>query len=207
MSLIPLILGDTVVEKKTDNPDNTKLVILNLDKDQLTSDSGNASYDLRIGNRYRDFREPEAETLNDDRIELKPQMAVVIETEEEVHFPPGMFGYILPKVSLLQKGISNTASKIDPGYGGKLQVTLFNLATQTINLKRGEKFCSLHVVDIREGGTIRPYNKPGKSIEGEGKGLGKVEKMLEFIKNNSVLISLGIGLIAVIIALLALFKK
>jgi hypothetical protein len=64
----------------------------------------------------------------------------------------------VPKVRLLQKGISNTSSKIDPGYDGLLLVTLFNLGKKPVTLKRGEKFCSLYVIEVGKG--VIPYDKP-----------------------------------------------
>ena len=51
-----------------------------------------------------------------------------------------MFGYIVPKVSLLQDGVSNTLSKVDPGYHAPLVVTVFNLGQKEIELHQGDPF-------------------------------------------------------------------
>ena len=108
--------------------DGTAILIQNCDLAQLASDTQecNASYDLRVGQIYRDHRNREGQQLGPhDPIILLPGNAVIIETEELVKFPKTRFGQILPKVSLLQRGIANTPSKIDPGYEGHLLITAF----------------------------------------------------------------------------------
>jgi dCTP deaminase len=132
MSVIPLLLdgpNPTVVEREDQfRCDGNAMLILNIDKCQLQGNQCNASYDLRIGRAYKDHREQERWTLpKDGKITLLPGGAILIETEEEVWLPHGMFGYIVPKVSLLQDGASNTLSKVDPGYHDHLVVTVFNL--------------------------------------------------------------------------------
>lgn len=174
MGIIPLIIGGdgkNVVDKQEDfDIEGNSILILNRDNNQLQEpNETNICYDLRVGTKYRDHRDREPTTLGkDDKFLLRPQAAVIIETEECVHLPRSMFGYILPKVSLLQKGVSNTASKIDPGYYGPLLVTLFNLGRQTFELSKGDKFCSLHIAKIEGKAKLR--QKPPQQIQGEGKG-------------------------------------
>ncbi len=140
--------------------------IVNADANQLdpTNTDCNASYDLRVGKNFRDHRDLNGSAVGNEGIKLLPGMAVIVETKEEVHFPNTAFGQIAPKVSLLQKGISNTPSKIDPGYSGRLLITVFNHGRQTYMLKPGERFCSMFVTSVEAG--IRPYTKPGQQIQG-----------------------------------------
>ena len=91
------------------------ILIQELDQNQLQPQSrdSNVSYDLRIGSRYRDYRDIEPRTLRADGfIEIPPRAAVIIRTQEHMHFPQWMFGHIVPKVSLLQRGIANTPTKL-----------------------------------------------------------------------------------------------
>ena len=134
MSIIPLVIegpNPTVVSEEAKfRYDGSAMLILNLDTGQLQGKQCNASYDLRIGRAYKDHREQERWTLGEGRpITLLPGGAILIETEEEVWLPHGMFGYIVPRVSLLQGGVSNTLSKVDPGYHDHLVVTVFNLGS------------------------------------------------------------------------------
>lgn len=177
MSIIPLIIegkNRNVVESRIEfenagGLDGKVILIQELDRDQLLSPTNtNASYDLRVGCEYRDHRDVGKRDIPQDGIvELLPGTAVIIESEEVVHFPKSAFGHIVPKVSLLQKGISNTSSKVDPGYNGKLLITIFNLGKKTIQLRRGEHFCTLYILQVLEG--VRPYDKPSKRIVGEAK--------------------------------------
>ena len=147
------------------------------------SNDCNISYDLRVGKIYRDHRVDGGTNLaSGQKIKIAPGMAVIIETEEWIHLPKGVFGQISPKVSLLQKGISNTHSKIDPGYNGPLLVTVFNLGKKTVALERGQKFCSVFFVRVEEG--VRPYNKGSKQIEGR-KNIGIVQRLFDIIQSNA----------------------
>lgn len=90
------------------------VLIKGLDPDQIPTKQGdcNVSYDLRVGTRFRDYRDKEPRTLQRDGfIKIPPQTALIIRTEEEVQFPPSLFGIILPKVSLLHRGIANTQQR------------------------------------------------------------------------------------------------
>jgi len=133
MSVIPRALGQTVVTTKEEFEQSgahrgSALLIQNFDEDQLLAGSPNLSYDLRIGAVYKDHRDGGRRDLADDScIILLPGGAIVIETEEDLPMPRGMFGYIVPRVKWLHEGVSNTLSKVDPGYSGHLLVTLFNL--------------------------------------------------------------------------------
>ena len=156
MSVIPLIIegsAATVVEKQTDfDLEGTAVLIRNLDQAQLTdTDTSNVSYDFRIGDKYRSHLEKEPREIRDEStITLHPGSALIIETAEYVHLPRRTFGIIAPKVSLLQRGLSTTFSKVDPGYHGHLLITLFNLGQTTCELKKGEGFCAFSVIEVGE---------------------------------------------------------
>ncbi len=196
MSVIPFILSGgnrTIVESKQEYQDEGGLdgnVILmqNFDRDQiLDPNSSNASYDLRVGDEYRDHRESgKTDLLDNEKICLQAGSAVIIETAESVQFPKSRFGHIVPKVSLLQDGLSNTSSKIDPGYNGKLLVTVFNLGKRTVFLKKGQKFCTLYVLDIQNG--VTPYNKVGKRIAGSSR-VSPLRRAMDSIERGQALIA------------------
>src|SRR5665213_337171 len=132
----------SVVFQRTEfSIDGAAILMLGADMGQFddTPVRCNASYDLRVGTMYRDHRNDSSQVLQDgESIELLPGNAVIIQTEELVGFPKKLFGHILPRVSLLQKGIANTPSKVDPGYDGHLLITAFNHGKRTETLTRGE---------------------------------------------------------------------
>jgi dCTP deaminase len=170
MSIVPLKLQESVVDSEDEFQaakgfEGNALLIFNLDKSQLSGASSNVSYDLRVGSEYRGHRDAEKTELPDDgELVLHPGNAVLIQSEEVVFLPRKLFGYVVPKVSLLQQGITNTLSKIDPGYNGPLIVTLFNLSKVDLHLKRRDHFCSIVLHTVADGATL--YNKPGKRITG-----------------------------------------
>lgn len=177
-----------------------RILIVNLDPDQLRpGDRGsNVTYDLRVGDEYRDHRDPgKRETGRDGEIVLFPNSAVIIQTLEHVHTPRKRFAYIVPKVLLLQQGISNTSSKVDPGYPGPLLITVFNLGKTTIKLKHGEKFCTIVFHDVATPERAQPYDKEPKRILGSGR-MSKWQRCRDFIDRNSGLISV----MAIIITLI-----
>lgn len=195
MSVIPLYIdGDnpTVVEDVNQfDYDGHAVRIVGLDREQFRDDSDhcNVSYDLRVGTEYRDHRNEGGTKLSSkDKIRLLPGMAVIIKTEEAVHLPKGVFGQIVPKISMLQKGFANTPSKIDPGYGGHLLITAFNHGKRTLSLRPGDSFCSLYLLEVNDG--IRPYNKKPKEIEGMAP-TNQWQRVRDFLEaNNGVFIAL-----------------
>lgn len=168
MAVIPLVIGSTVAYTQEafaafKGPEGTAILITNCDATQFEGPFVKVSYDLRVGRRFRDHRSSTGREIDDrEEILLLPGMAVLITTEEEVHFPRCAFGVIVPKVGLLQVGLSNTTSKIDPGYHGPLVVTAFNLGKRTVRLKHKEPFCCLYVLRVEQGASL--YPGPAKGI-------------------------------------------
>lgn len=181
MAIVPFIRDGDITEwtvaanedefTKTGGIEGDAVLIRELDTSQLAAGMPNASYDLRIGPEYKDHRDREGGIKGikrdlpiGEQIELLPGAAVIIQTEEDVHFPRNMFGYIVPKVGLLQQGISNTVSKVDPGYDGPLLVTLFNLGKDIVRVRRRQPFCSISLHEVIRKPNL--YNRPGQRIAG-----------------------------------------
>lgn len=205
MSVIPLVkIGDhpTVVSSKDEFTrlggfDGTALLISNLDDMQLRPDDkeSHLTYDLRVGQEYKDHRDRQKQGLPDGgEITLLPGVAVILSTEESVCLPRSMFAYIIPRVSVLQKGISNIVSKVDPGYDGPLVITIFNLGKKTVTLRRRDRFCCLVVHQVLKGAAL--YDKPAQLISGEPKKRG-IHRLLDWIQANAGLMSILAGFLAV----------
>lgn len=173
MSIVPLVNGQSFVTSQEefaigDGVLGKRVLIGRFDHEQLSGRGANVSYDLRVGPQYRDHRDENPKDLDRcGKIHLLPGAAVIIQTEEEVHFPASRFGYVVPKVGMLQKGLSNTMSKVDPGYHGPLLITLFNLGRQKVAVERFEPFCSLVVHEVLGG--ARAYDGGAKQIKGQPK--------------------------------------
>jgi dCTP deaminase len=186
------------------------ILIQNNDPGQLISNEEcNATYDLRVGQLYTDHRSFDSQELRTcEEIKLLSGNAVIIETEKFIAFPKQRFGQILPKVLLLQQGIANTPSRLDPGYAGYLLITAFNHGKQTVSLRRGQRFCSLHVLDVE--GPVRPYDKPGKRITGAHRSASWRRRARDWIDANVatvVVIQTVIALVSVGLATLSYLSR
>ncbi|HEY3909634.1 MAG TPA: hypothetical protein VGM07_07065 [Stellaceae bacterium] len=186
--------------------DGTAVLIQHGDTEQLKIDSEecNDGYDLRVGAAYRDHRNDDAQVLSqNDTIILLPGNAVIIQTQEWVEFPELRFGQIFPKVGLLQRGVTNTPSKVDPGFHGHLLVTVHNYGRRKVCLRRGQRFCSLHVFSVK--GPIRPYKKDPPDI-GTPRPAGRVQKIgdnIDAYNARLTVIALVVSAIALVVGAVA----
>ncbi|MBU8730490.1 hypothetical protein KM915_10545 [Cytobacillus oceanisediminis] len=194
MSIVPFIFDgenrNVTKDKEEFKIEGEYILLQNIDQKQVDqSDDANTSYDLRIGGQYLDHRDLHQTKLSEGGvIKLQPQNAIIIETQEVIYLPKTRFGQILPKVKLLQKGLSNTTSKVDPGYNGHLLITVFNLGKNEIPLHYGQKFCSLVISDTQAQG-VKAYNKPPKRIDGNEK-KGWLKRQRDVIESNAGIISI-----------------
>jgi dCTP deaminase len=98
MAVIPLVPGKSVVTTEEEFEERgsrhgSALLIRNFDRTQLLAGAPNLSYDLSVGSVYKDHRDGLRRELPDNgMITLLPGGAVVIETEESLHMPPGCSG-------------------------------------------------------------------------------------------------------------------
>jgi dCTP deaminase len=208
MAVIPLVLGKTVVTTEqafedSEGRQGSALLIRNFDNEQLKENAPNLSYDLRVGAEYKDHRDGwKRDVLENDpennHVDLLPGGAVIIETEENLHLPKGMFGYLVPRVEWLQQGISNTSSKVDAGYNGRLLVTLFNLGRKKVSLPRRERFCSLVIHSV--GSDVVLYDKDAKKISGVGH-RRLWQKLRDGIEANRTIVELALIVATLLLAL------
>ncbi|HVB16948.1 MAG TPA: hypothetical protein VNF04_10475 [Stellaceae bacterium] len=143
----------------------TAVLIQDGDPEQLNAGATecNSGYDLRVGEAFRDHRVDYGQEIGENgTIVIRPGDGVIIQTEEWVEFPEHRFGEIFPKVGLIQKGIANITTKVDPGFRGNLLVTVFNYGKRSVSLRRRDRFCSLHVFGVE--GAVRPYEKRPPAI-------------------------------------------
>ena len=91
-----------------------------------------ASYDLRIGNNVyvptSDPNNPLDLSANGHIYKLPPYGNAVLTTHENLELPDKMVGRIGLKSGFARRGlVASTGPQIDPGFKGKLFVSIFNL--------------------------------------------------------------------------------
>jgi deoxycytidine triphosphate deaminase len=123
LAVVPFRIGGenpTVVTSQADRALNSTAVLITGFSLENQRESGNASYDLRVGDSFKDYaKQVVRELAADQMISVRPGRAIIVETRESVSLPRSRFAYILPKATLQQKGLSNVVTKVDPGYSGK----------------------------------------------------------------------------------------
>jgi deoxycytidine triphosphate deaminase len=112
------------------------LVIEPFDESQL----GGFAIDLRVGQQFRglpldDSATPEqafrranfSEIDFGERFAVEPGGTVLGVSFEYVHFPEDLAGFLFPKSSVERTGLAVSAGTIDPGFHGKIAVTIRNV--------------------------------------------------------------------------------
>lgn len=62
--------------------------------------------------------------------------------------PEGHVGMIADRSSLAKKGIKTAGGIIDAGYRGEILIVLWNLSSQAVLLKRGERIAQMLILPI-----------------------------------------------------------
>lgn len=138
---------------------DNQLGITNFDPAQVEP----ATYDLRIGEKVLDPEHPEQPidvSANGGSFRLPPYGNVVLETYENLSLPPNIAGRIGLKSGFARRGImASTGPQIDPGFKGKLFVSLFNMTAASHILSFLEPFLTIEF-HLLEEQPDRPYEGP-----------------------------------------------
>ncbi len=187
--------------------DKDLILLINIDAEQISlfnDGKPNCTYDFRVGELYQIVGDKKGSSPKyigaGSEVIIKPRSFIVIATREEIYLPVRKFGYISSRVSNLMKGIVVAPSKVDPGYSGKLMISLFNLGQNDVTLKHGDAFCNLTVFSVADGANL--YDKEAKGPPGESaKRKGFLKSASLFLKEKktelTLLLSLGSFLTAI----------
>ena len=96
-----------------------------------------------------------------------------IETGVSIELPEKYAGFILPRSGLATKhSITsiNSPGLVDPGYTGELIIPLINHSANTYNLKKGERFAQLVIINVENVSfnTVNELKKTERSNKGFG---------------------------------------
>lgn len=103
------------------------------------------SYELNLGNRvYLTDNESKISTILDDTndsININPGQFALLMTEETIHIPNDLLGFISIKATEKLKGLINVSGfHVDPGFKGKLLFSVYNASPSTIQLRKGDQY-------------------------------------------------------------------
>jgi dCTP deaminase len=154
-----MILVDRLITERVQSGD---LTIVNFDPACVQP----ASYDLRIGAHVHAPSQPEKAfdlASNGGAYRLPPYGVAVVETFEDLRLPVDMIGRIGLKSSYARTGIfASVGPQIDPGFDGKLFVSLFNLTAAARVLRYLDSFMTIEFHTLEE--------KPSHSYSGPYQG-------------------------------------
>ena len=79
---------------------------------------------------------------------LGPSQGKVVKTGIALALPAGHVGLVTDPSSLAKRGIKSAGGVIDAGYRGEIQVVIWNLSNDPIQLKQGERIAQLLILPI-----------------------------------------------------------
>lgn len=108
-----------------------------------------ASYDLRLGRTI--LIRGRRVDLDQEKFSIRPGQFVAALTEEKLTLPADICGRFGVKSSFARKGlIAFGGIQIDPGFNGRVVVSLFNVGPENIELKPGEPMFTVEFHKLEE---------------------------------------------------------
>jgi len=124
-----------------------------------------ASYDLRLGKRAlispkgdQRGRVVDLDKEKDQMLTILPGQYVAILTEERLRLPNDICARFGLKSSLARKGLMAFGGiQVDPGFEGRLAISLFNVGPENIQVKVGTPMLTIEFEKLDEP-TSKPYS-------------------------------------------------
>lgn len=124
-----------------------------------------ASYDLRLGKRAlispkgdESGRAVDLDKEKDQTLTILPGQYVAILTEEKLRLPNDIAARFGLKSSLARKGLMAFGGiQVDPGFEGRLAISLFNVGPENIKIKLGTPTFTIEFDKLEEPAT-KPYS-------------------------------------------------
>jgi len=113
-----------------------------------------ASYELKLGKEvYLTDNKKQVKTIlttEKDVITINPGQFALLLTEETVHIPNYLLGFISIKASEKLKGLINVSGfHVDPGFKGKLLFSVYNASPSKIQLTKGSPYFLIWFSEIK----------------------------------------------------------
>lgn len=154
-----------------------------------------ASIDMTLGNKIQrpkkgvetalnvyDNQKDAYEEISIKEYDLEPGEFIISSIRETIKLPSDISGFIKNRSSLARSGLDVSASSfINPGYQGRLTITIKNSNTIPIKIHSGMRICQLVMVDVEPEAMI-DYGKKSdaKYQQEQGGELGKLYLDKEF---------------------------
>jgi deoxycytidine triphosphate deaminase len=145
---------------------NEKILEL-IEKEKLIENVDNnnvqpSGVDLRVKTVYRlknggylgvkNRQTPNVDVVSDkvgEKITIKPNEFVLVETMEKVNMPKNLLALILPRSSLFRCGVSLHTAVVDPGFVGTLTFGMKNLSEHPFEIEIGSKIGQIVFEEVK----------------------------------------------------------
>lgn len=114
-----------------------------------------AGYDLRVGDEaYLNGKIVNVKEL--ETIAIPPKAYTLILTLERIKLPDDVMGDMKLRSSLAREGLIGSLAWVDPGWDGKLTLSVYNASDKQVELSYGERFVQIAFIRL-EGPAKNPY--------------------------------------------------
>lgn len=111
---------------------------------------GPFSYDIHLGEEAFLINERRKIPVIGPDIEFNPNDVVLVLSREYLGIPRTLAVSILPRFSLVRKGILLSMTKIDPTWYGRIAVGMVNQSNRPLKLNINQPFCTLVLHSLSE---------------------------------------------------------
>lgn len=105
---------------------------------------------------------------------LIPGQGKVTKTGIALALPQGYVGLVADRSSMAKRGIKTAGGVIDAGYRGEIHIVLWNISTEQIQVRRGERIAQLLILPVATP-AVREVNTLDETARG-AKGFGSTGK-------------------------------
>lgn len=151
------MLSDADIQVKIGSKD---ISISNFEEDSLTP----VGYDLRVGGRGFSWTKLEEISVGKGNpLKIEPNDTVVIETYESVRLSKDISGTLHAMATLtLRRGLSHISTTVDPGWAGKLLVSLHNNLSIPVELNYKDPFCTICLYQVQSAALKEVGRSPNR---------------------------------------------
>ena len=145
-----------------------------------------SSLDLRVGDIYVPDENPGRRyvrpTSSNEHI-VKPGETVVVTTQEVLDLPKDIAAIGFPPSSMAVNGILMTnPGHIDPGYKGRMHLTMINMGRQDYGLRRGDPVATLLLFRLNQEVEV-DYQSRLEKAKVNPTSLGERKRILDVLRN------------------------
>lgn len=173
---------------------NKEILIDVFEEDSLTP----VGYDLRVGERGFSWKKRKYFSIDQSTpVDLEPGDTVVIETYESVQVSKKFSGTVHSMATqVLRRGLSHISTTVDPGWKGKLLISVHNYRDTSVKLQFKDKFCTICFYKTESESKKDVGRSPGRTdiwdelldIANQEKDNFEKEKKLKELKHLAILI-------------------